>query len=469
MPLFQRLLSWTRSHPARAGTLAGWYVQACTSFTALITVPLVLRSLSPSDAGLWFTFQSIIVLTAMTDFGFSLSFSRQIAWSLTSEKPQAEDVSTHDFVPVRPGWLGVSDVYRISIRVFQWVGLGAFIVMILVFHFILPLGHLLDTATHETTLAWYLLSAATFFTLLARAHQCLLEGTGRIYLSNLLFGSYQLACGIGIVTALGVGGRLVAMALTILISASLFFGGVLLLTRRCYQGVLPESHSVPPQLTRRLLQVALPFGALNFSSFLVSSIQVPLLGSLLGASSVSGFYIAQKIAQLLNRLVSHLALPQMPLFTSDLGAARISEARARMQRTTLIVTAVAAATFTLFFLLSPELVRIWIGQDRYVSWITLGLLSLDAVIMSSTGAIGQFVLASGRNPFVVSTFLTGLLNVAIIWLLVPRVGIAGVAAGSLIAGLCINYWYVPWQGLRTFYQLRDGGGYTYEDEACVRS
>jgi O-antigen/teichoic acid export membrane protein len=400
----------------------------------------------------------------MTDFGFSFIFSRQIAWSLTTENAGTEESSLHDFVLTRGGWRGVSDVYAVSARVFLWVAVGALVLMILIFHCVLPLGHLLDTATPHTTIAWYFLSAATLFTLLARAHQSMLEGTGRIYLSNFLFGTYQLACGVGVIIALKAHGQLVAMALTIVASACLFYAATRWSVQRYYGGLLDRRATPPPELTRKLLRVALPMGLLNFSSFLVSSVQVPLIGSLLGATSVSGFYIAQKISQLLNRLVSHLALPQMPLFTSELGARLVFRPRRRMQRTTMIIGVVSTMTFTIFYLLSPTFIRMWVGRNQYVTSVTLGLLSLDAIIMSVTVVMAQFVLASGRNPFVLSTLLTGLLNVAMLWFLLPRIGVAGAAASSLIAGLCINYWFTVWEGLMTLRQLEQSAEHLAKQE-----
>src|SRR2546423_995001 len=133
--ILQSLVRWLKSHPARAGALAGWYQQACGALAALIAVPLVIKNLGASDAGLWFSFQSILAIINLTDFGLSFVFSRQIAYSL---KAKGETLAgSPDFLLTRVGWEGVSDVYEASRRMFRWVSLVGLLVLVVLYHGIL--------------------------------------------------------------------------------------------------------------------------------------------------------------------------------------------------------------------------------------------------------------------------------------------------------------------------------------------
>jgi O-antigen/teichoic acid export membrane protein len=440
---------WIQNHPARAGTLAGWYVQMSSSISALVTVPLVLHSLSSSDAGLWFTFQSIVVIAAMSDFGFSLAFSRQIAWSLGGMEQASHSPHSPDLIRTRDGWLGVSDVHYASKRFFCAIALLAFGLMAILYHFLLPLGHLLDSSTREAPIAWYVLAVGTSLMLYTKSYLSLLEGTGWIYASNFLFGTYQLICGIGVIIALSVGGRLVAMASTTLFATIIFLTAAIWSVRREYSDLLAEPIDLSRDSKKKIVFVALPLGVLMMSGFLVSSIQVPLIGSLLGAASVSGFYLAQKIGQLLSRLVLHIANPQIPIFTREISSGARHNARYRIWRTTGVVAGAAALVFITYYCASPFLIRMWVGPKQYVDCWTLGLLTADYFILTITVALAQFVLASGRNPFAISTLLTGLLNLGALLILIPRIGIGGAAAASLVSGLCINYWFTVWQAVKT--------------------
>src|SRR5438477_4475427 len=204
--MFQSLRNWIEAHPARAGTLAGWYQQGCGALAALIAVPLVIKNLGPSDAGLWFSFQSMLAIINLTDFGLSFVVSRQVAYSLRAIGERAEDCP--DFLPTRIGWAGVSDVYEVSRKMFRWVSLLGLVVLVILYHIILPLGKLLPASTIDMALAWYLLGMATVLSLQTKPHQALLEGLARFYLTRFVAGTYQLAAGFGAVGVLLAGGKL---------------------------------------------------------------------------------------------------------------------------------------------------------------------------------------------------------------------------------------------------------------------
>src|SRR3989442_2466787 len=71
--------TWIANHPARVGTMAGWYQQACGALAALVVLPMVVKTLNAASAGLWFSFQSLLLIINLTDFGLSFVVARQVA------------------------------------------------------------------------------------------------------------------------------------------------------------------------------------------------------------------------------------------------------------------------------------------------------------------------------------------------------------------------------------------------------
>jgi hypothetical protein len=67
--------------------------------------------------------------------------------------------------------------------------------------------------------------------------------------------------------------------------------------------------------------------------------------------------------------------------------------------------------------------------------------------MSPGVAIAQFVLASGRNPFLWTTPANGALNLLVGVPLALWLGVIGLPVAGLASGLCTNYWFAPFQGL----------------------
>ena len=74
--------------------------------------------------------------------------------------------------------------------------------------------------------------------------------------------------------------------------------------------------------------------------------------------------------------------------------------------------------------------------------------------MASAVVVGQFVLASGRNPFLISTLLNGVLNIVFLAVLYPLYGLVGIPLASLSSGLLTNYWYNLFKGYQLMKDLK---------------
>src|SRR5437870_12673107 len=116
---YRQFLNWSQSHPARAAVLAGWYLQGCSIFGAVVAIPFILRLLGRADAGLWFSLQGFLTMLGLADFGFSLAVSRQAAYSLRFAGTESAAAQAPDLIETQPGWPGVSELYASS-RVIFW-------------------------------------------------------------------------------------------------------------------------------------------------------------------------------------------------------------------------------------------------------------------------------------------------------------------------------------------------------------
>jgi hypothetical protein len=111
-----------------------------------------------------------------------------------------------------------------------------------------------------------------------------------------------------------------------------------------------------------------------------------------------------------------------------------------------------AALFILFA--SAPLVSWWLGPDHYISGATLFVFALNYGLTCVAGVLAQFVFASGRNPFMVSTLLHGALTVGGMIVLCPRLGTVGVPLSALLGVALTNLWLNPLEAWRTWRELR---------------
>ncbi|MEI6703731.1 MAG: hypothetical protein WCL71_09395 [Deltaproteobacteria bacterium] len=446
------LCDWIDRHPAKAGTLAGWYQQVCGLVAAVVAVPPVIRLLPASEAGIWFAFQAMLAVIQLTDFGFFLVLSRQVAFSMTTHEPQGD--SGTDFLSLRPGWEGVSDIYALTCRIFRWVCGFGFIVLVILYHYVLPLGKMLEHSGSETAVSWYLMGLSTLLLVQAKPHQALLDGMAKVHLTRILSGTQFLVSGFGVVAVLIAGGRLIHMSFAVLVIAILNYAAVRWCVIRATGNCLVPAVSLPRDRLVKFLRVSVPLGVLSLSAFMVTSVQVPLVGFLLGTAVVPTYYLAQRIGTVMNQACLQFMFPQLPLFTQQIGACRYPDAVYRMRRTLILVSTLSVVANVVFYAGSPLLVEWWIGPGRYLAGLPLLVLATDFCLVNCSGVWGAFVLARGNNPFMWSTLLAGVITLILCLVLGQWFGLLGIAMASLVAGLCTNYWFVPFRGLRLLSSLK---------------
>ena len=450
--ILSRIFQWMKSHPGRAGTLAGWYQQAASITMAVILIPQIILLLSPTEAGQWFTFHSLIAFFPLMQFGIHLTIARQVAFTLETKGYPGEE-RNDDFIQLRPGADGINDLFILTRVIFITIVVTGLGILIIIGQYILPLGRLLPEDSSEAAITWYFLGFFILTVVYSNFYHGFLEGLGQIYLVNLIRGTFHLLAGCAVIVSLHMTQSIAVMAV------SQFACGLLALI--CQQRVLnryfrdhPHTKSKPDwSVIKRLVKVSYPFGLMILGRSMGTAIQVPLIGFLLGAEAVSPFYVAQKIGLSLKLAASHITFPQMPYFTRELAAEKWNAARARMSRIVLITVGFSFVTQAFFYLLSPWIVKVWIGPDQYIDHITLIWLALNFFLISSTRILASFTIASGHNPFVLSSLLFGFISILLCAILAEPFGILGIVWSGLLAGLTTIFWYFPYQGIKLYRKL----------------
>jgi O-antigen/teichoic acid export membrane protein len=452
MHFYRQILNWSRSHPARAAVLAGWYQQGCTIFGAIVAIPFILRLLGRADAGLWFSLQGFLTMLGLADFGFSSAISRQAAYSLRFSEASSASRAP-DLIETQPGWRGVNELYASSRVIFWGVTAVAGIALILLYHAVLPHTKLIEIRTPKTALIWYALGASILLNLQMRLSQSFLDGIGFMFLGRFISGSYALLWNIASVIALLMAPGLLGMSLAVLGASLIQFVAMHLALSRFAGREMDFKALASRPLISRLWRIALPFGFVSSGVYLINTIQVPLLGSILGPAAVAPYYLAARISQTLGAAVQQITVTQSPLFTQQLAAGDVNAARLRMNRTIRIGTLLYLATGLFLYFGSSPLVKLWVGPGQYVEKDVLLFLTINFLIAGFAVVPGHFVLASGSNPFALATLIQGALAVIGTIFLCPIIGVAGVPLSSLIGGLFTNYWYYPFRASHLWHDL----------------
>lgn len=450
--MITRGLIWMKAHPARAAALAGWLQQICSIGGAAISIPLIIGRLGQETAGLWFSALGLVMMFGITDFGFSPAISRQVAHSFRSDGSTSESAS--DFFKTSPGWMGVSELYFVSRAIFWRLSILSALMLVVTVEAILPWTHLKTAHVGGGSAVWYLLGVSLLVLLQSRLAVSMLDGLGYGYVTRVIGAGYQLFSSLFSVAVLWIAPSIIALSLSLL--AATILQAVMLHT--FFHRIAGTNLTRPERMDRtmigRLWRVALPFGLVSAGGVMVNTVQVPLLGFTLGPAMAAPYYIALRISQSLSGAVSQLTTAQMAFFTQELSAGHAAAARERMRRTVRFSVALHTAAGLFIWLVSPVLVDLWVGRGHYVPPPVLAVIALNHWLTCLAGIFTFFVLAAGRNPFGLTTILHGVLSVAGVLVLCPRVGLIGVPLASLLAGLATNLWFGPMHGWRVWRDLK---------------
>jgi len=455
MPLFfssiREMAVWPTRHPARAGALAGWFQQACSILVSLLLIPVVTLFLSPDKSGIWFSFQGLVTMIGLLDLGFGFAISRQVAFTSGA----ANNIKArNDFIHVEHGWKGVRQLFYLTRSLYRWLAAAGACLGIVAYEIFSRVGQLIPSDMLDARWCWYAMVIASCLLILAAGYGAFVNGLGAVYQTRFLAGLYQIVAGIGAAFAVWQGWGLPAMGASYAIGALLYLvavKAVLKVTAKPMQA----ANFVPPKpgSLKALARFALPVGGVNVFGSLVYTIQTPLLGMLLGPEKVAPFYLAQKMAMAFNMAAMQTVLPKLPFFTQRIGAQDYEAAKTLMTSTIRHGTLLVIVASLGFFLLSPWAAEALLKNTAFIDTTTRALIAVDLALLGCTVIWGHFVLASGRNPFVISTILTGITTIALTILLVPLLKVAALPLATMLAGLMFNMRRNLSEGIRTLRTL----------------
>ena len=377
-----------------------------------------------------------------------MAISRQVAHSF--KVIDAAIAPSSDLFHIGSGWRAIGVLYSASKTIFFRVMTVSIVLFIFTYELVIPWTHLLPNRTFQTAVIWYLLAGSFAFVFLTRLSQSFLDGLGYMYLGRVISGVYQIICTIFSILALRLNFGLIGLAFVLLTASLIQLLAMHVSLRLVSSGRLVADHSGSRPLVGKLWRVSLPFGLVNTGVYLVGAAQVPLLGALLGPGVVAPIYIALKISQVLNSTVLQIVTAQLPFFTQQCAQGHWRQARERMFNVLLVGGALQVMAALCIYFASPKLVDWWVGPGHYINGLVLLIFSLNYAVTCLVGLPAQFVLASGRNPFALSTLLHGVLTLGGMAILCPMTGLLGAPLAGLVAVLLTNGWLNPVEAWHTW-------------------
>jgi O-antigen/teichoic acid export membrane protein len=203
-------------------------------------------------------------------------------------------------------------------------------------------------------------------------------------------------------------------------------------------GILQFFHQPSILTYNKLFFFAVPIIFTDIIYRSLQEAQVLILGLLAPMEQVGVYYVAVRTSALLTVFLSVSSLVFAPIISGLYTTGKQAELNLGLKIITRWVFTLAMPVFVVIFTLSTPILGLF-GYEYQAGSIILKLLSISALFNVATGSLGWVLIMTDRAKVnLLFAFLSLLINVALIFLLVPLVGINGAAIANLGSILFVN-------------------------------
>jgi O-antigen/teichoic acid export membrane protein len=431
-----------RSHVFRS-TASNLIGQAVILVTGFLLAPFVLHRVGAADYGLWILVNSLTGYASVLEFGISAAVIKYVAeFRVRGEREQVQA-----FVATSLSLYTVLGVLAILFS----VGVAA----------LLP--HLVNVPPGEEAKAARLVLLAGVglgLSIPATIIVGVLRGLQRFDLLNLLTIINTLMSAAATIAVLLLGWGVMGIAAVAIPVTILTQIPGLLLVRRAD----PEMRIGWRGARRDLVRTVTGFSFKLFVTQIARQLQMRtdeiVIAGALPIASVTPYSFGRRLGEIPNQLANQLVRTLMPLASSLHAERDWTRLRAMFVATTRVSTAIAAALAAVLTVLAPSLLRLWVGPEYAQHWPIVLLISLSSVAALSVYPAGAILQGMDKHKLqAITSVMNGTLNLALSLILVRRIGIAGVALGTLIPTILEAAILTPY----TLRQLNAGWGALIRD------
>jgi O-antigen/teichoic acid export membrane protein len=414
----------TRTSRVALNALSNYARFAILMGVLFFLTPYIIGKVGRDDFGLWTLSFSVLGFFGLLDLGFATGVVKFVAECKGSADPARRNrlVSTFGAVYCVLGLVGMACVIAFSL--------------------VYPRTFAIPTAQSDkaVTILWILGVRAVLLEIPLSMFRGILFGEQRIALLNLIQVASTLAYAGATWVVLGRGGGLVALAWINL--------GVMLLEHAAYivvaYRVVEKLRITWAAVDRRALRETASFSVyqflINISGIVLVRTDPIIIKLFLPLSAVALYAVATRIAENAFQLTKQFVNVLAPLVAELKSRGEEEKLRFVFVNCAKFAFAAAAVLAVAMYALGREAIVLWVGSEFSGAAPALWIL-MTAFALATPGETAASLLAyTGEHRVAARASLTSVaVNVTVSVALVPLLGLVGVAAGTLVAILVVDW------------------------------
>lgn len=418
--------------------------------SGIITLPLALRVLSPSELGLYYTFLSLTGLVMLLDFGFSQTIGRNAAFAMGGAKEFQAVGIPESTGKEEPNWVLLAELFS-AVKIW-YHGAGSLLAVLM----LVPGSMYLDPLIHEAGLSdqylwcWWFFAAVTVFSFVSTYWPGLLLGIGsvksaaRIGMISQVFGLVILL--VGLLSGAGLWSyglsSLASTAISIFSTRKAFSRDAkLALEVRVNRGNRNR-------VLLRLWPMAWRQGVVMLGAFLIQRGNTLICSAKLGLEETASYGFT---SNLLN-LVFQMAIIPLSLAWPLIGRLRVNHDFGRIRQIFFLrlygglgVAVIALICIALWGNLALKILG---AQTSLLSTPLLAIFGIMIWLETHHSQYASLVLSENKNPFVWAATLSGVAIFFLSWWAAGTWGLLGMILAQGAVQLACNNWWPVIRALR---------------------
>jgi O-antigen/teichoic acid export membrane protein len=418
-----RVMAWLPADPllrrARLQTWSTFALRGINLLARLVSIPLSLKLLGAEGYGIWLALGSLLAWMALVDFGAPAGLMHPLSTALA----QNDRVRARQLISSTLLYLTVIALITVLVLApLVWAG---------------PLAGLLKVqhtplAQVRSAALWALALSAISIPLRLASTVLLVQHRGYIAVWADIFA--QVISLLGLVALALTGGGLTAFVLVMLVPGMVI--GIIInlwLFGSEEPDLRPGLGDASFQAFKSVGGQGTWFFAAFISDAVVMQTDFLVISSYLGSAELPRYAVAYQLISFVFHLIFSWAKPLWPAYSDKAARGELQWIRAH-HRKVLVQCVSAMATVAIFFaLLGRPFIHFWAGEEstppRALLWVMAGYFPLWMVCAIN----GMLINAVGMIKWRASISLAGAaLNLILSLVLVRRMGVTGVAVGSLV-------------------------------------
>ncbi len=415
-----------------------WASRAITIALGLLLVPVLFHRLSGSELGTWLLLGQAGSIVGFMDFGMTNVLARLVAFA--SGDPDEPASTSRD--------LQLGELIASAKRLYR--AAAAFALVVALCGGWLFLSHIVPDADAlaRARTTWIVLCFGFAIQLSGGLWSAVVSGLGLVATAAMIGTVFSIGTLALMVATVLLGGGMVSLAVVMLISsAAQRYATIVLLRRRepklmalrCYPKRTVVTALLVPSLKYWLTEVGAVL-LLRTDQLFIASFQDP--------AQIPAYYAAYS-------LIYNLALISMNI--GDASFVYVSKlwreydprtVHSLVIRNARIGLGVMVSGVAVMASIGDAVITVWLGPGHFVGWPVLLTFCAMLVLFVQQSLLLGFSRATENESYAPCYLLAGALNIGITWTLAGRLGLLGVALGTLLAQVLTTNWFIPRSGLR---------------------